>query len=80
MKKEDIFSGIRNVFNGDIVVFTCRLWFSPAEGFPAYSMWLRLSPTYVPVLNMFGVRTGAGWHREKGSIKMVKAVTLSQDA
>ena len=44
------------------------------------AMWLRLSPTYVPVLNMFGVRTGAGWHREKGSIKMVKAVTLSQDA
>ena len=32
MKIEDILSGIRNVYNGDIVVFTCRLWFSPAEG------------------------------------------------
>ena len=32
MKIEDILSGIRHVYNGDIVVFTCRLWFSPAEG------------------------------------------------
>ena len=39
MKIEDILSGIRHVYNGDIVVFTCRLWFSPAEGLRADAAW-----------------------------------------